>query len=154
MASRDGAEASFEHIDKVLAAVDIMSDAIYDRSHEWHWKKLREYAMGLFARAPFKVNDRVRLTKTPIITETKSPGWMGAKHFLVKGAMATVRYVDYIDGHFCAGVVFDEESFIHPHTKVVTPIELEGRHTFTFWEGDIDMPMPRPSGTPDRSTPK
>jgi hypothetical protein len=44
----------------------------------------------MFSRfCPFKVGDRVQLKKTPKID--KGSGWSGSQHFLVEGAIATVK---------------------------------------------------------------
>lgn len=139
-----GAPKTFEHIDKVLTAVDTFTNAVQYSEHAWHWKKLRAYAAALFDRAPFKVGDRVRLTKTPDITPEKSWGWMGAKHFLVKGAMATVREVDFSDGHFEAWLHFDDESWISSIDGKIHPAERKA--LYHFWETYLErVATPSPS---------
>lgn len=103
---------SLAHIDKVLVAVDSFHEATSETDHKWHWAKLREYARGLFDRAPFKDGDRVRLKKTPEINIKDSWGWMHAKHFLVEGCEGTVSDVDYRDGRFVALFCPDNQTFI------------------------------------------
>jgi hypothetical protein len=101
----------------------------------WHVGKLREYAKGLFERAPFRVGDRVRLTKTPEITKEKAWGWLAAKHYLIKGAEGLVHEVDFHDGLFQASIFVDDETWIdsegekHPCTE---------KHLYCFWEGQIE----------------
>ena len=82
--------------------------------------------------APFKVGDRVKLAKTPTITEKESWGWMGCKHFLVKGAKATVEEVGCGEGGFTFSMLFDDETWIHPHTG--KKMKHERPHHFMFGE--------------------
>ena len=131
----DGHEKTMAHADDVLAAVDTFTKAVSQHEHAWHWKKLRVYAAALFERAPFKTGDRVRLTRTPDITPTKSWGWMGARHFLVKGALATVDSVDFSDGHFEAWLRFDDESWKDHEGKLHPPSEKALYH---FWETSLE----------------
>ena len=131
----EGKEGTFEVVGKTLDAVDALTEAVRNSEHAFHWKKLREYAEGLFTRAPFQVGDRVRLTKTPEITEKKAWGWLGGKHFLVKGAMATVKHVDFWDGHFNAMLIFDDESWID-YQGVEHPRDRPS--LYTFWETGIE----------------
>lgn len=140
----EGAEKSFEHIDKVLAAVDAMADVVQYDSHKWHWKKLREYAKGLFDRGPFKVGDRVRLRETPEINQKDSWGWMHAKHFLVKGAEGVVGSVDFADGRFHALVAFDNETHLSDLDHKEYPVTRKG--FYCFGERWLEkLPTPGPS---------
>jgi hypothetical protein len=70
------------------------------------------YRKGLLERAPFRKGDRVVLTETPVINSLESWGWVGSKHFLVKGAKGTVDEIDFYDGQFRAGVIFDDETWV------------------------------------------
>jgi len=133
----EGKDKTFEVVSKTLEAVDALTSAVQNSEHAWHWKKLKEYAEGLFARAPFKVGDRVRLTVTPDINEQDSWGWMHAKHFLVKGALATVRSVDFSDGRFNALCVFDDETYLHYHTKEKLPVDRPS--LYHFWETKLEL---------------
>src|ERR1035437_1444458 len=96
---------TFSVIDETMAAADAMFAV---RERKYYFSKLKEYAQALFDRGPFKVGDRVRMTWTPRIDREHAWGWLRAKHFMVKGALATVRSVDFNDGHFNALVVFDD----------------------------------------------
>lgn len=139
-----GREATLEHFDEVLSAIETFKSATRSHEHDWHWKKLRAYAEGLFQRAPFKPGDRVQLTKTPRIDEKHAWGWLGAKHFMVKGARATVKYVDYSDGHFEAWVHFDDDSWLSfDGTKNVR--KPEERYLYHLWETSIEKVTPSPS---------
>jgi len=91
--------------------------------------------------APFKVGDRVRLTKVPDFE--KAPGWAPSKHFLVVGAHATVVNVECGSGGFRFDVLFDDESWIdtvgyqQPKGTVV-PICSDNKHSFGFREGWLE----------------
>ena len=135
MSSLDGHEKTMAHADEVLAAFDALSKVTSRSEHKWHWDKLRAYAVGLFDRAPFKPGDRVRLTRTPDITPEKAWGWMGSRHFLLKGAMGTVVSTDFSDGHFEAYVVFDDESWRDNSGVLHKPVSPAQYH---FWETSLE----------------
>lgn len=126
---------SFAKFDAVVGSVRTLIDGRVE--FEWHLAKMREYAEGLFARAPWKTGDRVRLTLTPIINEKTAWGWLGCQHFLVKGALATVQDVDFREGKFVADVMFDDESW-KGDGDVLHPRPADERHVFMFWEGDLE----------------
>jgi hypothetical protein len=67
--------------------------------------------------APFKVGDRVALSRTPNITSETAPGWMSCRHFLVKGATGTVKEANCGQGGFRFGIVFDDDSWIDRNGK-------------------------------------
>ena len=131
---------SLSVIDLRLSALSALENAIRSDQDSWHWKKLREYAKALFDRAPFRSGDRVRLVRNPEISEAKSPGWMCAKHFLVKGALGTVQCVDFCGGLFNASIVWDDESWIA--NGQIHPIPRDQRHAFLHWEGHIERVLP------------
>lgn len=96
------------------------------------------YDLLISRYAPFKVGDRVRLTRTPNITENTAPGWLGSKHFLVAGALCTVKQVEVVppaDLRFA--VAFDTESWIDRH-GMEQQVEPERRHVYSFREGDLE----------------
>ena len=82
--------------------------------------------------APFKPKSRVKLKETPTINEKESHGWIGCKHFLVKGAKATVEEVGCGEGGFVFAVIFDDETWIHPHTG--EKMKHDRPHSFMFGE--------------------
>lgn len=88
--------------------------------------------------APFKVGDRVRLSKTPVINECTAPGWMRAEHFLIKGAAGTVKdsHVSS-NGDLFFGVVFDHESWIGPD-GVEHCVSGDNKAMFTFAESWLE----------------
>lgn len=104
-------DKTFETIDKTIAAVNSLATQVRVAEHDWHWRKLREYAAALFERGPFRKGDRVRIVVAPTI-EGPNHGWWGARHFLVVGAVGTVGSVDFFGGKFVALVAFDDETWI------------------------------------------
>lgn len=103
---------------------------------DWYLRKLGEcHDLLLSKYAPFHVGGRVFLTETPRI-EADS-GWARSAHFLVRGAVGTIREVD-VDGRgFSAAVEFDDESWVcdfGADKGKVMPIEPECRHTYHFHE--------------------
>ena len=86
--------------------------------------------------APFKADDRVALTKPPVI-DSKNHGWYGSRHFLVKGAKGTVRSVHVSRSGFSADVEFDDESWISdvgPDKGKIHKTAPKDRHVYGFHE--------------------
>lgn len=75
-----------------------------------------EMVDGLIERSPFHEGDRVSLKRTPEIGPDS--GWRGCKHFLVQGAVGTVRTVEFYGGNFTFLVTFDDESWIDAEGKI------------------------------------
>ena len=132
----EGKDKTFEVVGKTLDAVDALTAAIQYSGHAYHWQKLRAYAEGLFSRAPFKVGDRVRLSKTPNINEKDSWGWMPYRHLLVKGAEGEVRSVDFRENAFNALVRFDGD-----HDGL-----------FHFWETSLEQAAQAPGPAPGNAS--
>ena len=95
-----------------------------------HWRFVLEAADSIWLRCPFRVDQRVQLTETPKITPTESWGWLGSKHFLVKGALATVRERDFYKGVFSFGLFFDDETWMDSFTKKLNPVDRKGLYYF------------------------
>lgn len=76
------------------------------------WIYSLRQANTLWDRSPFNEGDRVTLKETPDINPETSWGWMGSKHFLVKGSVATIKQIKFHDGHFIFGLAFDDETWI------------------------------------------
>jgi hypothetical protein len=95
-----------------------------------------DYLMDRFA--PFKEGDRVMLKERP---DPMPGGWAGSAHFLVRGALATVRSVDCTPDGFVIAVIFDEESWIKTNwdkngtqsTEVIL-MEPGRKHLYGFGE--------------------
>ncbi|MBK8810782.1 MAG: hypothetical protein IPN69_08645 [Acidobacteria bacterium] len=91
--------------------------------------------------SPFKVGDRVRLTKTPDYSQ--APGWSHCSHFLIVGSEGTIQTASCGSRGFKFGVIFDDESWIdtigHARKKgTVVPIEDRNKHAFQFGEDSIE----------------
>jgi hypothetical protein len=92
---------------------------------------------SLFSRfCPYKVGDRVQLKESLDIP--KGHGWHHCRHFLVKGAVATVKECGYRDDAFIFGLVFDDESDIHYLTGEIVPTEGDQKHLFYLSENKIE----------------
>ena len=84
--------------------------------------------------APFKVGDRVTLTKNLEISSGHS--WYGFRHFLVPGEPATVESSDCNDdGKLRFFIVFDNETYIQNGEK--KPVMSDSKHSYMFFEGDL-----------------
>ena len=91
-----------------------------------------EYLMDRFA--PSKVGDRVMLKEAPDLDFNS--GWQSSKHFLVRGALATVKNIDCGPKGFAVQVIFDDESWIKEDwatkTKEVVPMAEDRKHVYGF----------------------
>jgi hypothetical protein len=96
---------------------------------------LSSYASMFNRFCPYKVGDRVQLRETLNITEG---GWYPCRHFLIKGAIATVKECGYRDDSFTFGLVFDDESDIHYRTGEIVPAKDDEKHLFTLPENKIE----------------
>ena len=102
---------------------------------------LASYA-SLFNRfCPYKTSDRVQLKEDLDIPQNS--GWYGHKHFLIKGAIASVDTCDYRGDMFCFGLIFDDESYIDHHGKIKP---ANTKHLFYLSESQIEGLYQNPSG--------
>jgi hypothetical protein len=90
--------------------------------------------------ACFRVGDRVKLASTPVIDEQHSPGWIGSKCFLVKGAVATVMECCIRPKGISYHVVFDNESWINSSTGELMLVDADRRQWYTFGEEALLLP--------------
>jgi hypothetical protein len=97
---------------------------------------LSSYASMFDRFCPYKVGDRVQLKESLDIP--KGHGWYHCRHFLIKGAIATVKECGYRDGLFSFGLIFDDESDIHYQTGEIIPTGESERHLFTLPEDRIE----------------
>ena len=89
----------------------------------------------LFDRfCPYKIGDRVQLARDPEIPS----GWYHSKHFLIKGAIATVQSHDFRDGKFLFGLIFDEESWICADGKM-NKVEATRHCVYPFSEDYLEL---------------
>ena len=96
-------------------------------------EKVIESYLSMFERfCPFKVGDRVELTKNNVI-KNKSSGWYHCQHFMKKGVTATIAKRDYLDDQFCFYIIFDNETWIDGN-GFENPIKDERKHHFGFGE--------------------
>jgi len=133
-----------EDLETLAAALDTIHLALGAHPHLNAANNLRRDVMPIFDRFAFPIGAKVRLTKTPEISWSKSWGWMRAKHFLVEGAVATVTTVDLWEGKFNYGLVFDDASYINEMTKEIVPLEGERRGIYIFGESWVERLTPKP----------
>lgn len=93
-------------------------------------------AQTIWERSPFKMGDKVKLNKTPEISEKKSWGWLGAKHFLIEGATATICDRQFYDGRFIFGCQFDNETYMDYHKAEHLP---DRKSIYMFSENWLSM---------------
>jgi hypothetical protein len=88
--------------------------------------------MDLLARQlPFKAGDRVRLVRAPNCNND----WRYSKHFLVVGAVGTIKVIDidYLMRDWSVCVEFDDESWICSHGEDAGKVFLvkpDQRHVY------------------------
>jgi len=104
-------------------------------------KALRQFKTFIETKAKFKVGDCVELAETPYISESTAHGWLGSKHFLIQGAKATVRDVDFRCNEFGYAIMFDNESW-KDRDGVIHP--TKDKHTYFFTEGKLRAAGARP----------
>lgn len=122
-------------IDRINEGAQLIKDGMALLGHgplDYYLKRLTACYNLLLTLAPYKVGDRVRLTRTPEISNTKSWGWMCGKHFLVTGAIATVSSVSSDGTGFDYGLTFDEDSWMESFTGKIHPLEPSERKAFCF----------------------
>ena len=91
---------------------------------------------SLFNRfCPYKVGDRVKLKSDLNISDNS--GWQSSKHFLIKGAIATVKDCGYRNDLFFFGLEFDDESYID-RLGEISPVTA--KHLFYLSEDLITLP--------------
>ena len=137
-------EAAHKYVESLLASstkIDQIEKDINDLVRgEYRYKLdfiLKTY-VSLFDRfCPFKVGDRVQLKQAPEISKDVAWGWLGAKHFLIVGAVATVTSLDYRGSSFLFGLKFDDESFIGLGDKLQL-VEEDRRSIFMMSENFLE----------------
>jgi hypothetical protein len=85
---------------------------------------------GLLGYSKFKVDDRVVLLRTPVITGEENWGWQRGKHFLVEGAAGTVKDLGYSKHGFYYMIAFDNDSWIDPVTRERKVADTPGHYMF------------------------
>ncbi len=118
---------------EIIAGLRAIEKATGGPMGEWVYRL--EAANTIWQRCPFAVGQRVELSVTPVINNREAWGWLGAKHFLVEGAVATVVERQFYEGHFRFGLHFDDESWIHFETK--EKHRPDQPSMYMFWEKDL-----------------
>lgn len=95
--------------------------------------KAHEVLMTRFA--PFKVGDRVALRRAPDMDSNH--GWRHCRHFLIPGAVGTVRSADCsLAGNLIFDVDFDHQPWIDQDGKKHDPAE---HYTFCLREDSLSL---------------
>lgn len=127
---------SSDDIERACKMLDEASSILGGGPLSFYLRELNAaYKLLIDRYAPFKPGHRVRLKSTPLITPEKSHGWMGCRHFLVKGAKATVEEVGCGEGGFTFHIIFDDETWIDQEGKKRKPTS---RHHFAFGEDSLE----------------
>lgn len=117
-------------IDKLNSDIKCFNNTMSSGPASYYLRKLLEYYEGCMTHAKFKPGNRVELTKTPDLKN--SAGWLHCKHFLVKGAKATVEEADYSTQRgYTYRVVFDDESWVDTKGEKQP---TKDKHMFCFAE--------------------
>lgn len=99
-------------------------------------KEIVNCQRSMFERfCPFSIGDRVQLSKTPNLD--KSPAWASSKHFLIKGAAATIKDRGYSGDLFTFSLEFDDESWIDNDGKEHFIVRPRSKHLYSFPENMI-----------------
>lgn len=109
-------------------------DSLLNKELDFKLNEVLESYASLFNRfCPYKIGDRVKLRED--LTIRQNSGWYGSRHFLVRGAIATVKtYGDYRQDLFYFGLEFDDESYINQHGEI-RPVG--SKHLFYLSENEI-----------------
>jgi hypothetical protein len=122
------------NIDKIIEGYSLVKKGIgiLDGGDlDFYIRRLTDNYKFLLTLAPHQIGDRVMLAETPEITPTQRWGWMGAKHFLVKGAKATVKEVEADGREFGYMLEFDDDSWIDSGNEVhLSPPGSRGAYCF------------------------
>lgn len=103
-------------------------------SFKWGVGEVLQSYRSMFDRfCPYKIGDRVQLKSSCRINDP-THGWYGCRHFLVKGAKATVRERGYTDGQFTFMIEFDNETWIDSKGK---ELPVTSKHVFHFGENSL-----------------
>lgn len=101
-------------------------------SLEWSVDQMVDSYLSMYERfCPYQIGDIVELVED--YDTSDAPGWDHCKHFLIKGAIATVRHRGYNNGRFTFDIEFVDESWL----KDGVPQPVINKHVFGFSENSI-----------------
>ena len=122
---------------KVVKAKTSELDNLLSNEFGFKLSQVLESYTSLFGRfCPHKIGDRIQLKETLDIPE--GSGWYGSKHFLIEGAIATVRTCEYRNNSFCFGLVFDDESYVDYRSGEIKPEPEDDKHLYYLSEEKIE----------------
>lgn len=116
-----------EALNQTKEAYHNLQSALSTGPASFYFEQILDYYHGCMAASKFKEGDKVKLKED--VDTSDAPGWHYCKHFLIKGAEATVKSVDYSKGKFYYDIIFDNETYINNDGEV-KPVSK--KHTFNF----------------------
>jgi hypothetical protein len=93
----------------------------------YYYERIIDYYKGCMKAAKFKVGDRVELKED-------CKHWDHHKHYMIKGALATVISADYYKGNYRYEIEFDDETWINMDGVKKVP---ERKHCFAFGQKNL-----------------
>jgi hypothetical protein len=101
-------------------------------------KTLTLFKSFLETKSLFKIGEKVQVAVDLNLNYTDSPGWMGQRHFLIKGAEAEVVEIEYYDNEFRYLLQFDNDiSWIDEKDVIHLNSDPTRRHNFCFRESKL-----------------
>lgn len=116
-----------EALNQTKEAYHNLQSALNSGPASFYFEQILDYYHGCMAAAKFKEGEKVKLKED--VDTSDAPGWNHCKHFLIKGAEATVDSVDYSKGKFYYGIIFDNETYINRDDEIKP---VTNKHTFCF----------------------
>lgn len=130
-----------DYIDEVSKTIATINGVVKELGQNSQYKMERIVTSfgEMFDRfCPFRVGDRVELSHTPEITNSKRWGWLGSKHFLVEGSPGVITSRDFRGGEFIFEVMFDLESWIPSSGNAKGEwSKRPDRHVYSLSEADL-----------------
>lgn len=118
-------------LEGVRDAMQNLNNVLQGGPASYYYERIIDYYKGCMKAAKFKVGDRVELKED---YTGDAPGWAHCKHFLIKGAIATVKHADYYKGHYRYEIEFDNETWID--SKGVKQVQNR-KHCFLFGQKEL-----------------
>jgi hypothetical protein len=100
-------------------------------SFPWSITHMHACANALIDLCPLQPGDVAELVDPPEITREKSWGYLGAKHLFTVGRRVEIQHITWRadDRCYAVGFLFENETFIHPHTHEECAVSNRGIFT-------------------------
>ena len=129
--NKEKIEDIVEGLEGVRDAMDKLNNILRGGPASYYYERIIHYYEGCMAAAKFKVGDRVELREDYTGDAT---GWAHCKHFMIRGAVATVKHADYYKGKYRYEIEFDNETWIDDKGIKRAP---SNKHHFIFGQKDL-----------------